>query len=52
VYTRGQHFTARWDLSQADKPLRLLDAAGKPLALAEGLTWIHLVDPEMPVSST
>jgi hypothetical protein len=52
VYTRGQHFSAGWDLTHADRPLRLLDPAGKPLALPEGLTWIHLIDPETPISTT
>ena len=52
VYTRGMHFTATWDLSTPDRPLRLLDTAGKDFALPAGLTWINLVDPgTKPVTS-
>ena len=50
VYTRGQHFAATWDLSTPDHPLKLLSAGGTPLTLPEGLTWIHVVDPGMPVT--
>jgi hypothetical protein len=49
VYSRGKHFGATWDLNQG--PLRLLDKSGKPLALPSGLTWIHLVDPDMQVQA-
>lgn len=45
VYTRGMHFTATWDLSTPDRPLRLVGADGKDFALPTGLTWINLVDP-------
>jgi len=45
VYTRGMHFTATWDLSTPDRPLRLTGADGKDLALPAGLTWVNLVDP-------
>jgi hypothetical protein len=45
VYTRGMHFTATWDLSTLDRPLRLVAADGKDFALPAGLTWINLVDP-------
>jgi hypothetical protein len=46
VFTRGTHLAAKWGLSRPDRPLRLLDAGGKELALPAGLTWIHLLDPE------
>jgi Protein of unknown function (DUF3048) N-terminal domain/Protein of unknown function (DUF3048) C-terminal domain len=49
VYTRGGHLAARWDLTQG--PLRLLDAGGGQLPLPAGLTWVHLVDPDMPVQA-
>ncbi len=51
VYTRGAHFPATWDLSDPSQPLRLLGADGKQMVLPDGLTWIHLVDPDMPVNS-
>ena len=50
LYTRGQHFSARWDVTNG--PLRLLDAAGKPIAMPDGLTWLHLVDPDMQVQAS
>jgi len=49
LYTRGQHFPARWDLSHG--PMRLLGPDGKPLRLPAGLTWIHLVDPDTHVQT-
>jgi DUF3048 family protein len=51
VYTRGQHFPATWDLSDPNQPLRILGADGNDLPLPPGLTWIHLVDPGMAVST-
>jgi len=32
-------------------PLRILGADGKDFPLPQGLTWVHLVDPDMPVSA-
>jgi len=52
VYTRGQQFDATWDLSQPDQPLRLLGADGKDLPLPQGLTWVHLADPDMAISTS
>ena len=49
VYTRGKHFSATWDLSAG--PLRLTGKSGQQLELPQGLTWIHLVDPEMQVQA-
>ena len=45
VFSRGQHLSATWDLSDQSRPLRILGQNGKPLSLPRGLTWIHLVDP-------
>src|SRR5438105_11301335 len=50
VYTRGQHFAAKWDVSAG--PLRVLDATGKPLTMPDGLTWFHVVDPDMQVQAS
>jgi hypothetical protein len=52
VFTRGQQFDATWDLSQPDQPLRLLGADGKDLPLPQGLTWVHLADPDMAISTS
>ncbi len=51
VYTRGMHFTATWDLSRPDRPLRLAAADGKDFALPTGLTWINLIDPSTRVAA-
>jgi hypothetical protein len=52
VYTRGTHLAATWDLADPAKPVRFLDSKGKDLVLPAGLTWIHLVDPQMPVAAS
>ncbi len=52
VYTRGQHFPATWDLSNPSQPLRILGSGGQDFTLPPGLTWIHLVDPDLPVSAS
>ena len=51
-YSRGTHLTGSWDLSDPAKPLRFLDAKGKDLPLPAGLTWIHLVDPDLAVTAS
>jgi hypothetical protein len=50
VYTRGKHYAATWDLSSG--PLRLLaKSGGQALTLPQGLTWVHLVDPDTQVQA-
>src|SRR5215831_7968593 len=49
VYTRGAHLAARWSLGQG--PLALKDVDGRSLLLPAGLTWIHLVDPDVQVQT-
>jgi hypothetical protein len=49
VYTKGQHFSGTWQFD-GSTPLRLITADGKPFPLPKGLTWIHLVDPDMAVA--
>jgi len=51
VYTRGTHLSGKWDLTDPAKPVRYLDSAGKALVLPAGLTWIHLVDPDLAVTA-
>jgi hypothetical protein len=50
VFTRGHRYSATWDLSNPELPLKILGADGKLMHLPEGLTWIHLVDPGTPIS--
>jgi hypothetical protein len=52
VFTRGKHYSATWDLSKPELPLKILGADGKVMRLPEGLTWIHLVDPGTPISAS
>jgi hypothetical protein len=50
VYTRGEHLAARWSLGQG--PIALQSTDGRTLPLPAGLTWIHLVDPDVQVQSS
>jgi len=45
VFTQGHRYTATWDLTNAELPLKILGSDGKVMHLPAGLTWIHLVDP-------
>lgn len=51
VYTRGQHYAATWSLPDPNQPLRLLGPDGKDLPVPQGLTWYHLVDPDLAVAT-
>ena len=50
VFTQGTHYTAKWDLTNPELPIKIESADGKLMHLPAGLTWIHLVDPGAPVS--
>ena len=50
VFTQGRHYSARWDLTNPDLPLKIEGADGKVMRLPAGLTWIHLVDPGTPIN--
>jgi hypothetical protein len=52
VFTQGHHYTAKWDLSDPEQPLKILWADGKVMHLPAGLTWIHLVDPGTPIATS
>lgn len=45
VFSKGQRYSATWNLSNPEVPLKIMGADGKPMRLPAGLTWIHLVDP-------
>lgn len=45
VFTHGHRYSATWDLSKPELPLKIVGADGKVMHLPAGLTWIHLVDP-------
>jgi hypothetical protein len=52
VFTGGHHYTATWDLSNPELPLKIVGADGKVMHLPAGLTWFHLVDPGTPVTAS
>ena len=52
VFTRGHHYSATWDLSNPELPLKIVGADGKVMRLPAGLTWFHLVDPGTPVTAS
>jgi hypothetical protein len=52
VFTGGHHYTATWDLSNPELPLKIVGADGKVMHLPAGLTWFHLVDPGTSVTAT
>jgi hypothetical protein len=52
VFTGGHHYTATWDLSNPELPLKIVGADGKVMHLPAGLTWFHLVDPGTPVAAS
>lgn len=41
----GKVVTGRWERPTEDSPFSLLDAAGRPVRLSAGRTWIELVEP-------
>jgi hypothetical protein len=50
VFTEGHRYSAKWDLTDTEQPLKIIGADGKPMHLPAGLTWIHLVDPGTPIT--
>lgn len=47
VFTNGQVIKGRWQKPTAEAVTRLLDAAGQPIKLAPGRTWVELPKPGM-----
>lgn len=45
VLTGGVAYTARWVKTAANSPTRYLDAAGAPIGLTPGRTWVELPEP-------
>jgi hypothetical protein len=52
LYAGGLHYAVKWDATEANRPLRFRDGDGKIVVPPEGLVWIHLVDPDMPVQTS
>jgi hypothetical protein len=50
VFTNGAVIQGRWVRPTANQPVQLLDAAGAPIALTPGRTWVALPRIGVPVS--
>jgi hypothetical protein len=50
VLTGGTVTTGTWQRSGPDDPGHLVDAAGAPITLAPGSTWVELPDLGYPVT--
>lgn len=50
VLTAGTATPARWSRPSADQPARFTDAAGVPIALTPGRTWVALAETGAPVA--
>ena len=45
VLTGGVGYTARWVKPAANAPTQYFDAAGAPIRLTPGRTWVELAEP-------
>src|SRR5438094_8614464 len=52
VFSKGHRYTATWDLTNAELPLKIVGADGNPMHLPSGLTWTHRVDPGTPITAS
>lgn len=52
VYTAGRVITGTWSRDDKAQPVRLRDAAGNPIRLTPGTTWIELPDTSYPITTT
>jgi len=52
VFTGGKQITGTWSRPDKSRPARLLDAAGRPIALTPGQTWVELPDTSYTVTKT
>jgi hypothetical protein len=51
VYTDGRVITGSWSRADQSQPIKLRDAANKPIRLTPGPTWVELPDLSYPVTS-
>jgi hypothetical protein len=52
VFTEGRQITGTWSRPDKSRPAQLLNAAGKPIALTPGQTWVELPDTTYTVTKT
>ena len=51
VYTAGRVITGTWSRADKAQPVKLRDAANKPIRLTPGPTWVELPDVSYPVTT-
>lgn len=49
VFTNGRVIQGTWTRPDVEAPMKLVDAAGKPILLTPGQTWVELPDVSYPV---
>lgn len=49
VFTQGQLIRGRWSRQSIDQPFQYVDAAGQPILLTPGTTWVELLPSGRPV---
>ncbi|MFN2506548.1 MAG: DUF3048 domain-containing protein [Acidimicrobiales bacterium] len=52
VFAAGVQVTATWSKPTPDAVTTFTDAAGAPIVLPPGQTWVHLVPPGTPIAAT
>jgi len=52
VFTNGQQISGTWSRADETQPAQLLDAAGVPIALTPGPTWVEIPDTGYSVTTT
>jgi hypothetical protein len=52
VFTGGKIVKGRWTRPGKEQPAKYVDAAGNPIKLLPGRTWVHLLPVGSPVDVT
>jgi hypothetical protein len=52
VFTDGKVITGTWTRSAKEQPAQLVDAAGAPILLTPGQTWVEVAQPQYAVNIT
>jgi len=52
VFTDGKVITGTWTRPAKEQPAQLVDAAGAPILLTPGQTWVEVAQPQYAVNIT
>jgi hypothetical protein len=52
IFTAGHRVNGRWTRSDPAKPAKFVDAAGAPIRLTPGQTWVELAPIGTPLTSS